>query len=189
MGVISANDMRKGVRVEIDGDIYEVVEFQHIKKARRAATVRVKLKNLINGRVIEKSFLSTETVNTPDLEERKAQFLYAEGDTYHFMDLETYEQYAIDREVLGDAVKFLIENLEVGVLFHEGKPVSINLPITVELEVVDTPPGVRGDTESGGSKPATLSTGAVVQVPLFINVGDIIKVDTRTGEYVERVSR
>ncbi len=166
-----------------------MVDFQHIKKARRSATVRVKLKNLIDGRVIEKSFLSTDTVETPDLEEKRAQYLYQDGDNYVFMDLETYEQYTVDGNVLGDAINYLQENMEVGILFHRGAPAAISLPNTVELEVVDTPPGVRGDTESGGSKPATLSTGAVVQVPLFINIGDIIKVDTRTGKYVERVSK
>lgn len=189
MGVVSASDMRKGVRVEIDGEVYEVTEFNFIKKANRLATVRVKLKNLITGKVIEKSFVSTATVNTPELEERKFQFLYRDGNTFIFMDTDTYEQLGLSEEMIGENKFYLVEGIECGVLFLKGKPVAISLPNTVELEVIEAPPGVKGDTESGGSKPVKVSTGAVVNVPLFINEGDIIKVDTRTGKYVERTSK
>ena len=183
----STSDFRRGLKIEWEGKPYEVLEYQHSKVAKGQATVRTKLRDLMTGRVLEVNFRSGERFEIPDLEEKEMQYLYQEGDRYVFMDLEDYDQVYLDKSQLGEAWKFLQENINVFVLYYKGKPIGIELPNTVELKVVETEPGVRGDTVSGGSKPAKLETGAVVQVPLFINEGDTIKVDTRTGEYVERV--
>ena len=156
--------------------------------AKGQATVRTKLRDLTTGRVLEVNFRSGDTFEKPDLEEKEMQYLYQEGDRYVFMDLEDYDQVYLEKEQLGEAWKFLQENVHVYVLYYKGRPIGVELPKTVELRVVETEPGVRGDTVSGGSKPAKLETGAVVQVPLFVNEGDVIRVDTRTGQYVERVS-
>ncbi len=185
---LSTSDFRRGLKIEWEGKPYEVLEYQHSKVAKGQATVRTKLRDLTTGRVLEVNFRSGDTFERPDLEEKEVQYLYQEGDRYVFMDLEVYDQIYLDRDQLGEAWKFLQENVVVRVLYYKGKPIGVELPNTVELRVVETEPGVRGDTVSGGSKPAKLETGAVVQVPLFINEGDVIKVDTRTGEYVERVS-
>jgi len=185
---ISTSDFRRGLKIEWEGKPYEVLEYQHSKVAKGQATVRTKLRDLTTGRVLEVNFRSGDTFERPDLEEKEMQYLYQEGDRYVFMDLEVYDQIYLDRDQLGEAWKFLQENVTVRVLYYKGRPIGVELPNTVELRVVETEPGVRGDTVSGGSKPAKLETGAVVQVPLFINEGDVIRVDTRTGEYVERVS-
>ncbi|QJA06680.1 elongation factor P [Thermosulfurimonas marina] len=185
---ISTSEFRRGLKIEWEGKPYEVLEYQHSKVAKGQATVRTRLRDLTTGRVLEVNFRSGDTFERPDLEEKEMQYLYQEGDRYVFMDLEVYDQIYLDREQLGEAWKFLQENVTVKVLYYKGRPIGVELPNTVELRVVETEPGVRGDTVSGGSKPAKLETGAVVQVPLFINEGDVIRVDTRTGEYVERVS-
>ncbi|RLA95271.1 MAG: elongation factor P [Deltaproteobacteria bacterium] len=184
----STTDFRRGLKIEVDGTPYAIVEFQHVKPGKGGAFVRTKLRNLITGGVIDKTFRAGEKVERPDLEEKTMQFLYSEGNQYYFMDTETYEQTFLTQEQLGESKNFLQENINVSILYYQGKPIGVELPIFVELEVKETEPGVRGDTASGGSKPATLETGAVIQVPLFINEGDKVKIDTRTGEYIERVS-
>jgi elongation factor P len=163
------------------------VDFQHVKPGKGGAFVRTKLKNLLNGRVVDQTFRSGEKVEKPDLMERNMQFLYREGDRYCMMDNETYEQIMLTEDQVGEARLFLIENMNVDVLFFNQEPIALELPTFVELEVAQTEPGVKGDTAAGGSKPATLESGATVQVPLFINEGDRLKVDTRTGTYIERV--
>ena len=183
----STNDFRKGLALLIDGKLYVIVEFQHVKPGKGGAFIRTRLKNVENGLVVEKTFKVGAGVEIVDLEKRKAQFLYREGDTFHFMDLETYEQLQTNEKVIGDAVKFLKDNMEVELSIANGEIVAVELPFFVELEVVETEPGLKGDTVSGGGKPAKLETGATVTVPLFVNIGDVVKIDTRTGEYIERV--
>lgn len=185
--MISTNDLRPGVTVEIDGEVYVVVEFQHVKPGKGAAFVRTKIKNVKTGQVFERNFRAGEKLNRAILERKNMQYLYETDGTYYFMDTQTYEQVPLTKEQLGDALKFLKENLEVMVVFYEGKAIGIELPTFVDLKVVETEPGFRGDTATGGSKPATLETGAVVQVPLFVEIGDIVRIDTRTGEYLSRV--
>ena len=182
----STSEFRKGLKIEIDGVPYTIVEFLHVKPGKGGAFVRTKIKNLMTGKVLDQTFRSGEKVEKPDLVEREMQFLYREGDTFHLMDNATYEQLALTGEQLGDAVLFLSENMNVKVLFFNQQPVTAEVPNFVELTVAQTEPGVKGDTASGGSKPATLESGAVIQVPLFINEGDRLKVDTRTGNYIER---
>jgi len=185
---VSTSDFRKGLKIELNGEPFLMVEFQHVKPGKGGAFVRTRLKSLLTGNVIDKTFRSGEKVETADLEEKAMQYLYPDGDHYTFMDNETYEQLAIPREVLGDSTNFLKENTNVNILFHNQKPIDVELPYFVELEVVKTDPGIKGDTASGGSKPATLETGAVVQVPLFVKEGDTLKIDTRDGSYIERTS-
>ncbi len=182
----STADFKKGLKIELDGAPYVIVDFLHVKPGKGGAFVRTKIKNLVTGKVLDQTFRSGERVKRPDLMEREMQFLYREGDTFHLMDNETFEQLALTAGHLGDAVQFLTENLNVKVLFFNKQPVAVELPTFVELTVVQTEPGVRGDTATGGSKPATLESGAVIQVPLFINEGDRVRVDTRTGAYIER---
>ncbi len=182
----STSDFKKGLKIEIDGVPYTIVDFQHVKPGKGGAFVRTKIKNLITGKVLDQTYRSGEKVQKPDLVEREMQFLYREGDTFHLMDNENYEQLALTADQLGDAVLYLTENMNVKVLFFNQQPVTAEVPNFVELTVAQTEPGVKGDTASGGSKPATLETGAVIQVPLFINEGDRLKVDTRTGNYIER---
>ena len=177
---------RKGLKIEIDGKPFEIIEFQHVKPGKGGAFVRTKLKNMINGRVVDQTFRSGEKVDRPDLEERNMQYLYKDGDKYCLMDNDNYDQLFLSEEQMGDSVRFLTENLNVSMLFFNGKPIGVELPMFVELTVTDTEPGVKGDTASKVTKPATLETGAVLPVPIFINPGDRIKVDTRTGGYVER---
>lgn len=186
--MITSNDLRPGVAIQMDGQVYVVVESEHIKRGRGAAQVKVKLKNVKSGDTITHTFRAGEDVQEADLDTREMQYLYNDGDQYHFMDMENFEQIPVSRALLGNALYYLKENMTVDVVMHEGRVVGIELPVTVDLQVVDTPPGVRGDTQSGGSKPATLETGLVVQVPLFVEPGEIIRVDTRSGEYVTRVS-
>ncbi len=185
---VSTSDFRKGLKIELNGEPFLMVDFQHVKPGKGGAFVRTRLKSLMTGNVIDKTFRSGEKVETPDLEERAMQYLYPDGESHIFMDNETYEQLAIRGEVMGEAINYLKENTNVNILFHNQKPIGVELPNFVELEVVKTDPGIKGDTASGGSKPATLETGAVVQVPLFIKEGDILKIDTRDGSYIERVS-
>ncbi|MBI3031085.1 MAG: elongation factor P [Candidatus Rokubacteria bacterium] len=184
---VSTNDFRKGMKIEVDGAPYTIVDFQHVKPGKGGAFVRTKLKHLRLGTVIDKTFRAEEKVPLVNFEEKRMQFLYRD-DRFHFMDLETYDQIALGEDEVGDARQFLQENTPVEVLCVDGAPIGIELPNFVDLVVVKTEPGVRGDTASGGSKPATLETGAVVSVPLFINEGDILRVDTRTGAYISRTA-
>ena len=185
--MIAAGDFRKGVTIEVDGQVFTVVDFMHVKPGKGAAFVRTKLKNVMTGAVIEKTFSPTEKFEEAVIERREMQYLYNDGELYYFMDTETYEQIPLNYDKVEDAIKYIKENMIVTVKFYKGEAFSVESPTFVELEVVETEPGFRGDTATGGSKPATVETGAVIQVPLFINVGDKIKIDTRTGEYLERV--
>jgi len=187
MAAISANDMRGGMAVVLDGQVHVVISYQHIKRGRGSAFVRCRLKNIETGAIYEKTFSPDEKIEQAYIDRKPMQYLYSDGDNFYFMDTQTYEQTGLSSEDLGDNVNFLKEGLELTALLYNGRLVGVELPTFVELEVVETEPGVRGDTVSGGSKPARLETGAVVQVPLFVNAGDVIRVDTRTGEYVERV--
>ena len=182
----STTDFRNGLKIEFGGEPYVIVYFQHVKPGKGGAFVRTKLKNLKTGAVLENTFRSGDKVNKPDLDERGMQFMYMLENAYHFMDTKTYEQIYLDQEHMGDAANYMIENLPVKILFYRGEPIGIDLPIFIDLQIVDTEPGLKGDTVSGATKPAVLESGAVVQVPLFLNVGDRIKVDTRTGTYIER---
>lgn len=184
--MISVNDFRTGLTIELDQEVWQVLEFQHVKPGKGAAFVRSKLRNLRNGNIQERTFRAGEKVPRAHVETRQMQYLYESGGEYYFMDNETYEQISLPRERLEYELNFLQENMNVQIISYKGELLGIQLPNTVELEVVQTDPGIRGDTAQGGSKPATLSTGFVVQVPLFINVGDRVIVDTRTGEYVSR---
>lgn len=185
--MIATGDFRRGAKIEYKGDPYEIIEFQHVKMGRGGANVKTKMKNLKTGSIVEETIRSGEKFPTPELEQRKMQFLYAQDDHYIFMDQETYEQIPISREQLGDATLFLKENTEVQVLNYKGVPLNVELPTFIELVVAETEPGFKGDTASGGGKPAKLETGAMVRVPFHINEGDTIRVDTRTSEYIERV--
>lgn len=187
MGTISTNDFKGGISVVLEGDVYTVVEAQHVKPGKGGAFVRTKLKNLKTGYVLDKTFKADEKIERAYVEKKKMQYLYNDGQYYHFMDIENYNQYALSREAINDIIKFLKENTEVYAAIYEGAPVTVELPNFVELKVIETDPGLKGDTVSGGSKPAKLETGAIIQVPLFVNIGDMIKIDTRTGAYVERV--
>ncbi len=183
----STSDFRRGLKIELDGEPYIVLEFQHVKPGKGGAFVRTKIKNLNTGNVIDRTFKSGDKVDKPDMEEKEMQFLYRSGDEYYFMDSSSYEQQFIHQDNLQGVRDFLEENVQVTVLFHNGKPITVELPNFVELVVVNTDPGVKGDTASGGTKPAELETGASIQVPLFIKQGEKIRIDTRTGQYVERV--
>lgn len=183
----STAQFRKGLKIEIDGEPFVIVEFQHVKPGKGGAFVRTKFKSLITGNVQDKTFRSGEKVDVPDLEERKMSYLYKDESGYCFMDTETYEQMTLNEDHIGDALGYLKENVETKVLLHNGKPIGVEVPMFMELEIIETDPGVKGNTVSGGSKPAKLETGVVIQVPLFVNTGEIVKVDTRTGEYIERV--
>jgi elongation factor P len=181
------SEFRNGFTMNLDGTLYSIVEFQHVKPGKGGAFVRTKLKNIATGAVLDRTFRSGDKVEAVRIEKREMQYLYAEGDTYHFMDTETFEQTAILSEVVGGAADFLMENQTAFVLVTEGKSLGVELPNFVELTVTHTDPGVRGDTAQGSSKPATVETGATVSVPLFVERGDKLKIDTRTGSYVERV--
>jgi elongation factor P len=182
---VSTAEFRKGLKIELDGQPYNIVEFQHVKPGKGGAFVRTKLKHLRLGRVVDRTFRAGEKVGLVDYEQRSMQYLYKD-DNFHFMNLDTYEQIALGPDVVGDAASWLKETMEVDVFIINGDPAGVDVPNFVELEVVKTDPGLRGDTASGGSKPATLETGAVVQVPLFINQGEVLRIDTRTGAYIER---
>lgn len=182
----TTTDFRNGLKIEFEGGPYTIVYFQHVKPGKGGAFVRTKLKNLKTGAVLEHTFRSGDKVDKPDLEEREMQFMYREGDAFHFMDTASYEQIYLDTDHMGDAANYMIENLSVKILFYRGEPIGIDLPIFIVLTIAETEPGIRGDTVSGATKPAKLESGALVQVPLFLNEGDRIKVDTRTGTYIER---
>jgi elongation factor P len=185
--MISTNDFRTGVVVQLDGDLYAVVQSQHVKRGRGSAYVRAKVRNLKTGAITERTFNAGERVPLVYLERKTMQYLYHQGGQYIVMDNETYEQLSLGDDLLGDAVHYLRDNTDVTVVFYDERPIAVELPNAVELAVVETSPSLRGDTVSGSSKPATLETGLSVQVPFFVNVGDRIRVDTRTGEYLERV--
>ncbi|MDO8886515.1 elongation factor P [Candidatus Oleimmundimicrobium sp.] len=185
--MISTNQFKNGMTIELDEILYTIISFQHVKPGKGGAFVRTKLKNVKTGAVIDKTFRAGEKVEQARLESKKMQFLYNDQDMYHFMDTQIYEQIVLSKEQLSEVLLYLKENTEVVVSMYEGNPIGVELPIFVELEVIETEPGVKGDTVSGGSKSAILETGASAQVPLFVNVGDIIKVDTRTGGYITRV--
>jgi len=185
--MISTNDFKTGVTVEIDGEVFAVVDFQHVKPGKGSAFVRSKLKNVKTGAVVERTFNAGEKMPRAHLDRREMQYLYNDGDAFNFMDNQSYDQISISREQLGDAIKYLKENTNVSVLMYQGSLIGVDLPNQVELEVTATDPGIKGDTASGGSKPATVETGAVVQVPFFVEVGDVLLIDTRTGNYIKRV--
>ena len=185
--MISAGDFRNGVTIEYDNNVYQIIEFQHVKPGKGAAFVRTKLKNIKSSGVIEKSFRPTEKFPQARIDRKDLQYLYADGDLYYFMDTESYEQMALNSETVGDALKFVKENEMCKVCSHNGSVYSVEPPLFVELEITDTEPGFKGDTATGASKPATVETGAQVFVPLFVDQGDKIKIDTRTGEYLSRV--
>jgi len=185
--MVAASDFRNGVTIEFEGGIYTIIEFQHVKPGKGAAFVRTKLKNIKTGGVIEKTFRPTEKVENALIERKDMQYLYSDGDLYHFMDNESYEQIALNKDTLGDALKFVKENETVKMLSHNGEVFGVEPPLFVELEITETEPGFKGDTAQGATKPAVVETGATVYVPLFINQGEKIKIDTRTGEYLSRV--
>ena len=186
--MISASDFRNGVTVEIDGEIYVVLEFQHVKPGKGAAFVRTKIKNLKTGSVVEKTFRPTEKMGRAHIDRLDMQYLYSDGDLYHFMNVETFDQIAVNAEDVGDTLKFVKENEMVKILSYEGQVFGIEPPLFVELQITETEPGFAGNNATGATKPATVETGATVQVPLFINNGEVIKIDTRTGEYLGRVN-
>ena len=185
--MVSAGDFRNGVTFEEDGNVLQVVEFQHVKPGKGAAFVRTKLKNIKSGGVVEKTFRPTEKCPQARIDRKDMQYLYSDGDLYNFMDVETYEQIALDADTVGDALKFVKENEMVKVCSYNGNVFSVEPPLFVELEVTETEPGFKGDTATGASKPATVETGATIAVPLFIDEGEKVKIDTRTGEYLSRV--
>ena len=184
--MISVTDLRSGTKVEMDGGLWEVVDYQHQKIGRGGAKMVAKFRNLESGSIVERSFNATEKIQDIFIEYRTMSFLYADGDNYTFMDMETFEQPTLTKDQIGDGARFLKENIEVTVDYYQGRPLNVTLPNVVELQITQTDPGVRGDTVSGGSKQATLETGATVNVPLFIDQGEIIRVDTRSGEYLGR---
>ena len=185
--MISSNDFRPGVHVLLDGEVYVIVASEHSKVAMRHGLVRAKVRNTKTGSTTERTFRGGERVPLVHLERKTMQYLYTTGEEYIVMDKTTFEQLPLPRALLGDAVRFLTENMDVTVVFHDGTPIGVELPTAVDLRVTETAPGFRGDTVSGGSKPATLETGAVVQVPLFVTAGEVVRIDTRTGTYLERV--
>lgn len=184
--MISAGDFRNGVTLEIEGNVVQILEFQHVKPGKGAAFVRTKLKNIISGGVIEKTFRPTEKFPQARIDRVDMQYLYSDGDLFHFMNVESYDQIALNSDDIGDSLKFVKENEMVKVCSHNGKVFAVEPPLFVELEITDTEPGFKGDTATGATKPATVETGAVVYVPLFIEQGEKIKIDTRTGEYLSR---
>ncbi len=184
--MISVNDLKTGLTLELDNGLWSVVEFLHVKPGKGAAFVRTKLKNVETGQVVEKTFRAGEKVGKATLDRREMQYLYKEGSEFVMMDMETYEQLQVTGDQVGDGVKYMKENMVVQVLMHDGKIIGVDIPAHVVLEVTDTPPSEKGNTAQGGTKPATLETGAVVNVPFFISNGDKIRVDTRTNEYLDR---
>ncbi len=184
--MISAGDFRNGITFEMEGNVFQIVEFQHVKPGKGAAFVRTKLKNVINGGVVEKTFRPTDKMPKAHIERKDMEYLYNDGELYYFMDQESYEQMPLNADQLGDALRFVKENMLVKILSYKGNVFGVEPPNFVELQVTETEPGVKGDTATGATKPATLETGAQINVPLFIDQGDMIRVDTRTGEYMER---
>jgi len=185
--LISTGDVKKGIIIELDGQLMKVLDWTHIKMARGSAQVRMKLQNVRKGDIVERTFQAGTRWPRARVESRKVQYLYSDGDAYHFMDSETYDQFAVRGAMLGDDARFLKENTDAFVSMYEGEVLGVDLPVTVDLQVTSTDPGFAGDTATGAKKPATLETGLVVQVPLFVSEGDTLRVDTRTGEYVTRL--
>ncbi len=185
--MVSAGDFRNGITVEMEGNVFQIIEFQHVKPGKGAAFVRTKLKNIINGGVVEKSFRPTEKFPQARIDRKDMQYLYSDGDLFNFMDVETYDQIALNAEAVGDALKFVKENEMVKICSYNGNVFAIEPPLFVELEITDTEPGFKGDTATGATKPAIVETGAKVMVPLFVENGEKIKIDTRSGEYLSRV--
>ena len=185
--MIMAGDFRNGMTFEMDGQVYRIVEFQHVKPGKGAAFVRTKLKNVMNGSVLEKTFNPSEKYENAQVERREMQYLYEDSGLYYFMDVESYEQIPLNKEQLGDALMFVKENMNVKILSYKGNVFGVEPPTFVELEITETEPGFKGDTATGANKPAIVETGAKVMVPLFVNQGETIRIDTRTGEYMERV--
>ena len=184
--MVVAGDFKNGVTFEMDGNVLQVLEFQHVKPGKGAAFVRTKLRNVLTGAVVEKTFNPTDKFENAYVERKDMQYLYSDGDLYYFMDMETYEQLPIGADKLSDNFKFVKENMMCKIISYKGNVFGVEPPMFVELEVTDTEPGFKGDTATGASKPATLETGAQIKVPLFINIGDMLRIDTRTGEYLER---
>jgi len=185
--MISAGDFRNGITIEYDNSVYQIIEFQHVKPGKGAAFVRTKLKNIKSGGVVEKAFRPTEKYPQARIDRKDMQYLYSDGDLFYFMDTESYEQVPLSSEAVGDALKFVKENEVCKICSHNGSVFSVEPPLFVELVITETEPGFKGDTATGASKPAIVETGAQVSVPLFVNQGDKIKIDTRTGEYLSRV--
>lgn len=185
--MISTNEFKNGLTIKLEGQLFQIIEFQHVKPGKGGAFVRTKLRSLTTGNVLEKTFRAGEKVEDAFIEYKKLQFLYSSGDEYHFMDQQTFEQVQLSAQQLGDVIHYLKENMIVTASSYEGKLISIEPPIFVELKVVEAEPGLKGDTAKSGTKSVKLETGYVIQVPLFVETGNIIKIDTRTGEYVERV--
>ena len=185
--MVSAGDFKNGITIEYDGKVCQIVEFQHVKPGKGAAFVRTKLKDIVNGGVVETSFRPTEKFENAHIDRKDMQYLYSDGDLYHFMDTETYDQIALSESDIGDALKFVKENEMVKICSYKGNVFAVEPPLFVELAIIETEPGFKGDTATGATKPATVETGAQVSVPLFVNQDDVIKIDTRTGEYLSRV--
>ncbi len=189
MAVVETSGFYRGLKIELEGQIWEVIEYQHSKMAQRSPVVKTKLRNIITGAVQEMNFRSGETFNVPDIERKTMQFLYKDSIGYYFMDSETYDQFGFSENQVGDVARFLKEQQSVNIFFYREEPIGVDLPTTVELQVTETEPGVKGDTVSNTTKPATLETGTTISVPLFVDIGDVIKVDTRTGTYIERLKK
>ncbi len=185
--MVSAGDFRKGLTIEIDGQVWVIVDFQHVKPGKGAAFVRTKMKNIMQGNVLERTFNPSEKFENAHVDKKEMQYLYNDGELYYFMDNETYEQLPLNQDKVEDAMNYIKENMTVTIKFFKGEAFSVEPPNFVELQIAETEPGFKGDTATGGNKPAILETGAKIMVPLFINQGDMIRVDTRTGEYMERV--
>lgn len=185
--MVSAGDFRNGITIELEGNIYQIIEFQHVKPGKGAAFVRTKLKNIKSGGIVEKTFRPTEKCPQARIDRADMQYLYSDGDLFHFMDTTTYEQIALDADTIGDALKFVKENEMVKTCSYKGCVYAVEPPLFVELEITETEPGFKGDTAQGATKPAIVETGASVNVPLFVEQGDVIKIDTRTGEYLSRI--
>ena len=185
--MVSAGDFRNGLTIEVEGNVFQVIEFQHVKPGKGAAFVRTKLKNIKSGGVVERTFRPTEKCPQAHIDRAEMQYLYSDGDLFHFMNVENYDQIALNSEDVGDSLKFVKENEMVKICSHNGNVFAVEAPLFVELEITDTEPGFKGDTATGATKPATVETGAVVNVPLFVETGNKIKIDTRTGEYLSRV--
>jgi elongation factor P len=185
--MISTGDLRKGIAIELDGDLWQILDFHHIKMGRGSAQIRIKLRNIKRGQTVERTFQAGEKWPRAVLDKRPVQFLYRDGSEYHFMEDESYEQFHLSAEQLGEVTDYLVEGMTLDRTTHGGETIGVELPISVELRVVETEPGFAGDTQSGAKKPATLESGLVVQVPIFVDEGDTIRVDTRTGEYQTRV--
>jgi elongation factor P len=185
--MIDAGELKKGITITLDGQLFQVLDYHHIKVGRGSAQIRIRLRDIKAGHIIEKSFQSSEKFAKVFLERRQVQFLYSDGGLYHFMDNQSFEQVAVDKVLMGDTVNYLIENMNLELLIHKGVPIGVDLPLSVELTIAETGPGFKGNTASAGGKPAVMETGITIQVPFFLNTGDRIKVDTRTGTYLERV--